>query len=989
MNYLKDHFGITNSATFDLPGDTDHNLRVDTPKGSYLLKISPLKTSSEYLDFQQDILQHLRAKGLEVARPLPDRRGNLVTRTEEDEYLRLLTYVPGRVYAEVNPQTDDLRYSLGKLCGCTTAALQDFDHPAADRYSEWDLAQAMWTSMHFPSLDPKVQAVARQFLTGFSHRQEDYAKLRRGIIHGDVNDHNILVSNHPRNPNAFALIDFGDAVRSQIINDVAIACCYIAHDCPDPLSAILPFVRGYHEAFPLLPEELEFLPNLIGIRLVISLTKAAIARKMTLRDDYHQISVKPARRLLLELDGANHELLIYRLREACGMTPHPMEEKFRHWASKQEYELNTILPTGPREGIHRIDLSVGSPLAGPEWEFNDLDWFDLKMKHLRAEQPDKFLAGGYLEPRAVYTTPSFERTGNAGRERRTVHLGLDVWLPAGKPVCALIPGEVYRAGVCEDPKDYGGFIILKHRFGELEFFTLYGHLVPNHAYRWVEGDYIGAGEIMARLGQREENGGWVPHLHFQIMLSMLGNDANFPGVAYPSELKTWASICPDPNLLFKHPDLEAQTPRDHESLVAFRKKHLGRSLSMSYDRPLQILRGAGVHLIDEWGQPWLDTVNNVAHVGHEHPAVVRAGRQQMGLLNTNTRYLHPALEELTRELLKNLPEELSVLHFVNSGSEANELALRMAYAATGRSHVLACESGYHGNTCSTVNVSSYKFDGKGGSGAPEQTHLFIRPDTFRGRYRDDDAAERYVKSVERILQEMDEKRQHPAALILEPILSCGGQIELPENFLRRVYELVRRAGGLCISDEVQTGCGRVGSHFWGFQLYGVVPDIVTIGKPLGNGHPVAAVACTEAVADAFANGMEYFNTFGGNPVSCAVATEVLRTVGREGLQEQARAVGNFLKEELTTLSNRFPIIGDVRGQGLFLGFELTDGRRNPLPEHAKHLTERMKHYGILMSTDGPDENVLKIKPPMVFSMDDARELLGYLRKVLVEDYFQV
>ena len=987
MTHLQNHFDIVNSTTVSLPGDTDRNVRVDTPAGTYLLKISSPKVRAEYLDFQQDILHHLRMCGMKVARPLADRRGNFVTRTDQGEYLRLLTFVPGRIYQEVNPKTDELRYSIGRICGLTTAHLQNFEHPGADRYSEWDPAQAMWTTIHLPLLESDLQPIARKFLTRFKDQKDRYRQLRRSIVHADVNDHNIIVSDDRKDPKAVALIDFGDAVRTQIINDVAIGCCYLAQDLPDPMGALLPFISGYHKEFPLLPEELGMLPTLIGVRLIISLTKAAINRKLVEKKEYHQVSVRTARDLLRQLHATNFEFLYYRFRQACEMTAHPNEKKFRHWASRHQLSLNTIFPTGPRSGIHQIDLSTGSTLAGPEWEFSDLELFSLKMEKLRATHPDKFLVGGYLEPRALYTAPGFEQLGNRGAERRTVHLGLDVWLPWGKPVCALLPGQVYRAGVCEDPKDYGGFIILKHQIAELEFYTLYGHLVPGHAYRWDEGDYIGEGEIIARLGSPEENGGWAPHLHFQIMLSMLGNEDNFPGVALPSEREVWASICPDPNLLLKDSNLKNPSVRRCEDLLDFRKKHLGRSLSTSYQQPLQMLRGDGAYLIDEWGQRWLDTVNNVAHVGHEHPAVVRAGQQQMGLLNTNTRYLHPAVEDLTRELLKTLPPELSVLHFVNSGSEANELALRMAYAATGSRHILASESGYHGNTHGTVNVSSYKFDGKGGLGAPEETHLFLRPDEFRGRYRGEDAGKRYVKAVERILQELDERHLQPAALILEPILSCGGQIVLPEDFLPRVYELVREAGGLCISDEVQTGCGRVGSHYWGFQLYDVVPDIVTIGKPLGNGHPVAAVACTEAVADAFANGMEYFNTFGGNPVSCVIATEVLRTVEREELQQQALQVGNFLKEELKKFSTDFPIIGDVRGHGLFLGFELTDSERRPMPLHATYLAERMKHYRILMSTDGPDYNVLKIKPPLVFSMEDAKKFLGYLRKVLSEDYF--
>ena len=341
-----------------------------------------------------------------------------------------------------------------------------------------------------------------------------------------------------------------------------------------------------------------------------------------------------------------------------------------------------------------------------------------------------------------------------------------------------------------------------------------------------------------------------------------------------------------------------------------------------------------------------------------------------------------------KEILDTLPPELSVVHFVNSGSEANELAIRMVKAVTGEQHIIASEMGYHGNSNICVDISSYKFDGKGGKGAPEHTHIFPLPDAFRGKYRGENTGIKYAAEVEKCIREIHEKGAGVGAIIVEPIISCGGQIELPKNFLSEAYKAIRGVGGLCISDEVQVGCGRVGNSFWGFQLHNVIPDIITIGKPLGNGHPVAAVVCTQEVADRFANGMEYFNTFGGNPVSCAIGTSVLQTVHKENLQENALKVGTYLKEQLKKLTEDFPIIGDVRGQGLFLGIELVDAQQNPLPDQTRYLINRMKEHKILVSSDGPDKNVIKIKPPMVFSEENAQELLKYLQKILGEDFMK-
>ena len=379
----------------------------------------------------------------------------------------------------------------------------------------------------------------------------------------------------------------------------------------------------------------------------------------------------------------------------------------------------------------------------------------------------------------------------------------------------------------------------------------------------------------------------------------------------------------------------------------------------------------------------------MAHVGHEHPAVVMAGQQQMGFLNTNSRYLHENINQLAKEIIATMPPELNVIHFVNSGSEANELAIRMAKANTGAKDFIASEVGYHGNANACIAISSYKFDGKGGSGAPEHTHIFPLPDTFRGKYTGDNTADLYADEVQLLIDGIALKSRTLAAVILEPIISCGGQIPLPKGFLKKVYKMIRKAGGLCISDEVQVGCGRLGKTFWGFQLYDVVPDIVTIGKPLGNGHPLAAVVCTQEVADKFANGMEYFNTFGGNPVSCAIGTAVMQTIKNEELQENALVVGNYLKAALKTLAVKFPLIADVRGEGLFLGFELLDSQGIPCADKADYLVNRMKDFKVLMSTDGPDYNVIKIKPPMVFSKENATEVLKYLALILEEDFMKI
>ena len=423
------------------------------------------------------------------------------------------------------------------------------------------------------------------------------------------------------------------------------------------------------------------------------------------------------------------------------------------------------------------------------------------------------------------------------------------------------------------------------------------------------------------------------------------------------------------------------------ALLTARRERIGPSLSLAYDRPLHVVRGLGQYLYAADGRPYLDLVNNVCHVGHCHPAVVAAAARQMGTLNTNTRYLYDGLTAYAERLTATLPAGLDVCFFVNSGSEANELAIRLARAATGRRDLLVLDGAYHGHTTSLVEASPYKFMGKGGSGrAADWVHVAPMPDGYRGRHRGHGAetGRRYTAEIEHSIAASPRPL---AGFLCEPILGCGGQIVPPEGFLAGAYEAIRRAGGLAIADEVQVGFGRAGSHFWAFETEGVVPDVVVMGKPIGNGHPLAAVVTTRAIADAFANGMEFFATFGGNPVSCAVGMAVLDVVEDENLQARAAELGERMLTGLRELAKRYPLVGDVRGVGLFAGVELVRDHETlePATEEAAAIVGRLARRGLLLSTDGPFANVIKIKPPMVLTADDVdffvRELDAELETV--------
>lgn len=989
-----DLFKISGKA-IALPGELDFNFRIKVAESEgYILKVSRPNEDVNYLDFHQKLLQYIDSKQNEIIAPKVyldihvkaisdwvDNSGNI-------RKVRLLSWVSGRIWSSVNPQLDGLRYSLGEQCGKLTSALIGFDHPMANREFEWDVAQSLWTKAHLNLFNGDREEIIQYFQNKFENGLVTYTNLRKSVVHNDANDNNVIVSEALINPTVKAAIDYGDAINTQVINDVAITCAYAIMHHNDSLQAALPIIQGYHSSFPLQEGELEHLYTAIAMRLVISVTKSALNKVKEPGNEYLLISEKPAWGVLEKWRNVSEDFAHYSFRKACGYAPHPNEEKFNNWAKANSFNLNALFPTVNTKSVYPLDLSVSSSWIGHQTEFNDLDLFQFKIDKLQKEHPKKIIAGGYLEPRPLYTSSEYDKIGNSGRESRTVHLGIDYWLPADTPVHTLFDSEIVMAINDAGDKEYGGLVVLKHKLNDLEFFALYGHLSVASATKHKIGDKLSSGDQIGLLGNYPENGNWAPHLHFQLMLSMLDYKTNYPGVAYLNQLDVWKSLCPNPNSLFKSKELHTKNTISNEELITYRKEHLGKSLSLQYNTPIKMVRGNGQYLIDHNGRSYLDTVNNVAHVGHEHSRVVKAGQSQMALINTNSRYLHENPNALVKELLETLPKELSVLHFVNSGSEANELAIRMVKAVTGERDIIASEVGYHGNTNMCVDISSYKFDGKGGKGAPEHTHIFPLPDAFRGKHRGENTGEKYALEVQKQIDKVHEERRGVGAFIIEPIISCGGQIELPDDFLKRAYKYVREAGGLCISDEVQVGCGRLGKTFWGFQLHDVIPDIITIGKPLGNGHPLAAVACTKEVAEKFANGMEYFNTFGGNPVSCAIGTEVLRVVKEEGLQKNALEVGEFLKVELNKLAKEFPIIGDVRGQGLFLGIELVDADMNPLVEQTDYIANRMKDHGILMSTDGSDHNVLKLKPPIVFTKENAKELIFCLNKIFAEDFMQ-
>ncbi|MGB0836833.1 MAG: aminotransferase class III-fold pyridoxal phosphate-dependent enzyme [Flavobacteriaceae bacterium] len=934
-----------------LPGEVDLNFLMITDQGaSFLVKLVQGSNSQE---FQNDLLHFLSSNpdytGPRLIKQYPEALG--------DYNVKIISWIEGKVWAS-NPHPKLSNFlNLGKVSGRLTKHLKSFEHPKAHFNLEWDLAQALWIEKHLSIFDTEQREYIQRSIIDFKNIQEHYKLLPKSIIHNDVNEHNIIID--PEG-DPVEIIDFGDAIYSQTINDLAILIAYATMELDHPHKAAKTLIQGYHSQYSLSEAELDLLEPLIRMRYAVSLTKSKLNSIAFPEQTYLQVSAQKTWKGLQNWSKLNPQWTRVQFYSALEKTPSDLKEKLAE-ISKLNLDFSQFCPN-PTEPI---DLSVESSFLASLNNEEDLSEFQ---EHLQRTFPENTTAiGGYLEARTLYTSEAFQKIDLNQINYRSIHLGIDLWFKNGHVLKAPLDGKIVLLENHQIRKDYGPLIVLEHLLDSgRKFYTLYGHLSTESTAQLSLGQQIKQGQKFAEIGNSTENGNWVPHLHFQLVMDLLGNTKNFPGVAYPDDIEAWKMICPSPMILFKNPPkTKLKQSLSYHEILKDRKQNLGTNLSLSYEKPLLILKGKGSFLYDYQAQKYLDLVNNVAHVGHENPNIIKAGNQQSYLLNTNSRYLHPSRVAYAKELMATLPKRFSRVYFVNSGSEANELAIRMAKTFTGYSNILALDHGYHGNTSQCIDISSYKFQAKGGRGKVPSTLL-------ASAQKSDD---------QRLKTLGQEIALNPVAgYIYESIQSCAGQIPLNPELHKNLEGLIHDQGGLSIADEVQTGFGRIGSHFWAFEAIKAQPDIVTMGKPIGNGHPLAAVACTEEVAQGFDNGMEYFNTFGGNPVSCEIGRAVLREVKGNNLQQNALNMGDLLIRELHKIT--LPNLYKIRGKGLFLGIEFRDSIGQADGLTAKRLAEGLKDLGVLISTDGPQLNVLKIKPPITINSEEILDLIHKIKLIL-------
>jgi 4-aminobutyrate aminotransferase-like enzyme/Ser/Thr protein kinase RdoA (MazF antagonist) len=982
-------YGLRAAAKL-LPSERDQNFLLETEAGDrFVLKIANALEGRALLEAQNEAMNRVAARSRLCQRVAPTLAGETIAATE-GHFVRLVTYLSGVPLGNVKRHSPALLRDVGRAVAEVDKALADFDCAALRREFHWDLARGLEVCRkHLPLVaDETLRGLVEKLAAAYEQTVAPLLpNLRRSVIHNDANNFNVLAGGgdiYTRRQSVVGLIDFGDLVHSYTVGGLAIAAAYAVLEKPDPLAAAAEIVKGYHAEFPLNEDDIAALFGMIRLRLCVSVCLAARQQAQRPGDEYLAVSQQPIRATLPKLAEIHPRFAEAVFRHACGFAPVRQTEKVVNFL-----RANDFAPVvEDAQDCLVLDLSVPSALISGDERENTAEAFTKRYDELMRAAGARIGVGRYDEPRLIYTSPLF---GAAG-ESRTIHLGLDLFCDAGTPVFAPLDGEVHAFAYNPAPLDYGHLIILKHTTDDgNEFFTLYGHLAKKSHEGLHIGQQIKRGERFAVIGRPDENGGWSPHLHLQIITDLLGLGCDFPGVARASQREVWKSFSPDPNLLVQLPSdrFPPATPAKDETL-AQRKAHIGSNLSLAYREPVKIVRGWMQYLYEDAGRRYLDAYNNVPHVGHCHPRIVKVLSEQARVLNTNTRYLHDNINRFAELLCTTMPAPLSVCYFLNSASEANELALRLARAYTGRRDVIVLAAAYHGHTNALIDLSPYKHDGPGGAGRPAWVHVAPLPDVYRGPYRRDDpqAGAKYARHVAEIIAGLQRQNTGLAGFIAESVPSVGGQIFFPDGYLPEVYKYVRAAGGVCIADDVQTGYGRIGTHFYGFEAQQVTPDIVVLGKPIGNGHPLAAVVTTPDIAAAFANGMEFFSTFGGNPVSCAVGLETLKIVLEDNLQDHARRIGERLLAGLRPLTESYEIIGDVRGAGLFLGVELVRSRATlaPASEEAAFIADEMRGRGVLLGTDGPLHNVLKIRPPMPFNESDADFLVAMLGEILAENF---
>ncbi len=948
------HYGLTARAKL-LGSNQDCNFLVHDTSGDIVgvLKIANTAFNATELD-AQDAAADLIADAepsLRIAVPLPNLDGDKCTAItgllEKTAYIRLLRFLPGGTLYESGYLPPAAVAGLGEVAGRVSRALAGFDHPGLDRVLQWDLQYGADVVTHLSShvSDPARRASVEEAAAAAWSRIRPLAdRLPRQATHLDLTDANVVVTRgvggvaHPD-----GVIDFGDLSHSWAVSELAITVSSVlGHAGCDPTS-ILPGIRAFHAIRPLSVDEADVVWPLLVLRTAVLIVSGA-----------QQAALDPDNAYVTEQTGGE----IRMFEQATSVPIDVMTALIKTDLGLGAEPAGVPVDAPMIDGLDPADV-VTLDLSSQSDAFDSAfvgDWLpaDVESELARAAVDDgaALVVARFGEPRLSRSRPLSQHSPDV------VPTGVGLWPAADTPVVAPWDGEIVDVGTAG--------VTLRGRDHEL---TLTG-VTPGR------GGELRAGEPLAHLPA----GRWA-----WIGVRAVGAPVA-PEFTSAELSRGWLALSRDPGLLLGLPGT-GQTRRA-EDLLTRRDESFAPVQEHYYARPPQIERGWRHFLISTAGRTYLDMVNNVTVLGHAHPRVAETAYRQLRKLNTNSRFNYEAVVEFSERLAALLPDPLDTVFLVNSGSEASDLALRLAMAATGRRDVVAVREAYHGWTYATDAVSTSMADNPNALATrPDWVHTVESPNSFRGKFRGADAG-RYADEAVTQIEGLIADGRAPAAFIAEPVYGNAGGMALPDRYLERVYAAVRAGGGLAIADEVQVAYGRLGNWFWGFQQQNVVPDIVSVAKSTGNGSPLGAVITSREIAERFRTQGYFFSSTGGSPLSCAIGITVLDALRDEGLHENAARVGAHLKARLQALQDRHPIIGTVHGIGLYLGVEMVRDRDSlePAVEETTAICNRMLELGVVIQPTGDRMNILKTKPPLCIDVPAADFYVDTLDRVLTEGF---
>jgi 4-aminobutyrate aminotransferase-like enzyme/Ser/Thr protein kinase RdoA (MazF antagonist) len=941
---LADRYGRSGPLR-SLGSHQDQNVMVDDAEGQFILKISNPGFSHEGLLAQNAAMLHLAERDIPFRAPvpLPDADGNLIGQITEGDVsydVRLVTFLAGQPLADFDHLAPNVLRRQGWLAASAAVALADFDHPGLDRTLQWDVRHASDVVAAFgPSIQDADGRSDIEHQMARAQRAIDVLapRLRIGVCHADVTDVNVVATvNAAGQPWPDGLIDFGDILRTWLAGDVAVtAGSLIGHDTDDALSVVVNVVRGYHSALPLNADDVAALWPLVIARAASNVASSEHQARLEPDDEYVQGSVSDDWRIWRAVRSVPWHAAHGVLADALSM-PGPKLPK----PPPPTAELIACPDLTPS-----VDQSVTADTFEPEaWNLVD---------GVRRQLVQEWGTGRYDEGRLGLV-------GDGG-----VSTGVEVFAPAGTPVFAPVAGRISDKGsaFCLELDDtwrlyLGGL----NRSG------------PSSSA-------VAAGDLIGTVTPSPDGASGLT-------VQLVADPDHQPPMLAPAP-HGWRHATTDPLSWWATESQLASAPHSRDeaaALLARRDAVVAPAQEFYYDDPPRIERGRRHHMFDTNGRRYVDMVNNVTILGHSHPAVEAAVSRQLRLVNTNSRFHYASMVEFSERLSALLPAPLDTVFLVSTGSEANEVALRLMRAATGSREILAVRSAYHGWTTGTDDITTAINDNpRALETRPPWVHVVESPNPYRGRFQGPDAGAQYAADVDRALAEIAAAGHQVSGFIAEPVYGNAGGVLLPDGYLAAAFASVRAAGGICVADEVQVGYGRLGDYFWGFEQQDAVPDIVTMAKCTGNGIPVGAVVTTREIAETLRREEgSFFSSMGGSPVGCAAALATLDVIEDEGLQANAAAIGRHIAGRVNALADRFPIIGTVHGLGLYRGIELVRDRDSlePASEEALAICERMRELGVIVQPTSDYMNVLKIKPPLCIDQDAADLFVDSLETAL-------